>query len=496
MNRIKEKYLSVVDLGTGTIRNSIYDLDGNLVDYKRAENPVIYPKPGWAEQDTALWWELLKASFLQLSPAVREKIIAITVTSQREGIVPVNNAFEPLANMIIWLDGRTEKEARFIEETIGKEAIYDICGLVPHPVWSLSKILWFKENLPEVFSKAFKLLQAEDYFISRLSKKAVTEFSIASRTCLLDVKQKKWSERILQTFDLDADKLPEILEPGSLVGKIDGQVAKEFHLNPEVEIYTGAGDQQAAAIGSGAVFEGSVSIGIGTSSALSFTISEPIPDASKNIILNCAAIPGMWEYEPPIWNTGGLVKWYFDALEEGKTSDYTLILDKTKSIPAGADGILALPYFSGSGSPRWNPCQKGVFYGLGLSHSRLHLLKALMESVAYEIRLNVEAVQRSGIEIRNIILSGGASQNLPLCQIISDVLNMPLEISSEKEASSTGCFILLKAAIENTRDYRGIFHSLRHDRQVIQPESEKSDIYDKLYQKYKALGNLFDQYSF
>jgi xylulokinase len=310
---------------------------------------------------------------------------------------------------------------------------------------------------------------------------------------LLDVKKKKWSEQILESFEIDYHKLPELLEPGSFVGKMDEKVAKEFMLNPEVQIYTGAGDQQAAAIGSGAVFEGSVSIGIGTSSALSFTISEPVPDASKNIILNCAAIPGMWEYEPPIWNTGGLVKWYFDQVEEGHAEDYTGTLEKIKIIPPGSDGLLALPYFSGSGSPRWNPGLKGVFYGLSLAHTKLHLLKALMESVAFEIRLNVEAVEQSGIKIRNIILSGGASQNLPLCQIISDVLQMPLDISSEKEASSTGCFILLKAAIENTKNYQEIFQSLKHKKQVIEPDHGNAGIYNHFYQKYKSLGNLFDQ---
>jgi sugar (pentulose or hexulose) kinase len=204
----------------------------------------------------------------------------------------------------------------------------------------------------KLYEKAYKLLQAEDYIISRLTQRAVTEFSIASRTCLLDVKQKKWSDTILDTFDIEQAKLPELLEPGSFAGTIDDKVAEEWKLSKAVKVFTGAGDQQAAAIGSGAVFEGSVSIGIGTSSALSFTIAEPIPDKSKRIILNCAAIPGMWEYEPPIWNTGGLIKWYFDQIENKPVSAYYDILEATRKIPPGSEGVIALPYFSGSGSPR------------------------------------------------------------------------------------------------------------------------------------------------
>lgn len=493
MEKVKGDYISVIDLGTGSIRNSIYDFQGKVVDYIRADNPVVYPRPGWAEQNTALWWKLITESYHKIPETLRNNIAAITVTSQREGIVAVNQAFEPLDNMIIWLDNRTEQEAQHIEETIGRDAIYDICGLIPHPVWSLSKIQWLKNNKPHIYKQAFKLLQAEDYVVSRFANRAVTEFSIASRTCMLDVKQKKWSETILNTFGVDADKLPELLEPGSLVGLIHEKAARECQLPKETLIFTGAGDQQAAAIGSGAVFEGSVSIGIGTSSALSFTIAEPIPDKSKKIILNCAAIPGMWEYEPPIWNTGGLIKWYFDQVENKTEAAYYDILESTRNIAPGADGLIALPYFSGSGSPRWNPAQKGAFFGLTLAHQKIHLLKALMESVAFEIKLNVEAVKKSGVTINNIILSGGASQNLPLCQIIADVLQTTVDISAEKEASSTGCFILLKAAIDDNKNYKDIFHSLKSKKEVLNPNPDHASIYEKVYQSFIKLGDLFDQ---
>ena len=495
MDNYKGKYVSIIDLGTGSIRNSIFDLQGNLIELTRADNPIIFPKTGWAEQDPAKWWDILKDSFHKLSKKTRDKIIAVSVTSQREGIVPVNSKFEPLSNLIIWLDGRTEEEAGLIEKKLGREKIYDICGLIPHPVWSLSKILWFKKNMPDVYNQASKFLQAEDYFLSRMTQKAVTEYSIASRTCMLDVKSKCWSEEILESFEIESDKLPELMEPGMLIGNIHPEIAADFMLSNDVCIYTGAGDQQAAAVGTGAVFEGSVSIGIGTSSALSFTIAKPIPDKFRNIILNCAALPGMWEYEPPIWNTGGLVKWYFDQIEMD-ASKYAEILEKTKSIASGSDGVIALPYFSGSGSPRWNPSLKGVFYGLTLNHSKTHMLKALMECIGFEIKLNIDAVKKSGIEISNIILSGGASQNLVLCQIIADVLQMPLEVSSEKEASSKGCFILVKAAIEDNHNYEEIFQSLAPEKETLYPKPENDEIYKDAYQKYVKLGNLFDQNNF
>lgn len=488
----QSKYISIIDLGTGSIRISVYKLTGELVESSKAENPIIYPNTNWAEQDPVLWWNILKKGFLNFPDPIRNNIMAVSVTSQREGIVPVNRNFEPLDNIIIWLDGRAEEEAKYISDVLGKNLVYDICGLVPHPVWSLSKILWLKKNRPGIFRNTYKFLQAEDYIVSRLSGKAVTEFSIASRTCILDVKNKKWSEKILTAFEIDPSKLPELLEPGTMVGTIVPSVAKEFGLNPATNIFTGAGDQQAAAIGSGAVFDGSVSIGIGTSSALSFTLSKPIPDPGKRIILNCAALPGMWEYEPPIWNTGGLIKWFFDELIK-ETYNFEKILSQTEEIPAGSDGIIVLPYFSGSGSPRWNPSQKGVFFGLTLAHHRSHLLKAVMESIAFEIKYNIESAERSGIKVSNIILSGGASQNKPLCQIISDVLQMKVDISSETEASSKGCFILTKAALEKRKDFLNIFHSVSTNNVTIHPRSDNAFIYENIYKKYVKLGDIFDQ---
>jgi len=485
--------ISIIDLGTGSIRNTIYDTAGTIVDGFRMDNPIIFPKPGWAEQDPVWWWDIIKQSFHQFDDSIREQITAISVTSQREGIVPVDKQFEPLDKIIIWLDGRTDSEAAFIEKTLGRKKIYDICGLIPHPVWSLSKILWLKHHRHEIYNSAYKFLQAEDYVVSRLAQIAVTEYSIASRTCLLDVHKKKWSQEILDAFQVDGSKLPELMEPGSFVGNIDEPIAREFKLSTEVSIYTGAGDQQAAAIGSGAVFEGSVSIGIGTSSALSVTLSQPTPDPSQNIILNCAAIPGMWEYEPPIWNTGGLVKWYFEQFEDN-CNDYSQMLDSLSGIPAGSDGLIALPYFSGSGSPRWNPLQKGVFYGLTPAHTRLHLLNALMEGVAFEIKYNLEVIRHSGVAIQNLILSGGASQNIPLCNIISDVLQMDVEISRETEASSIGVFILIKSALEKEKNLRSIFKALQSHNEVIYPRSENAQLYEQIYDQYIRLGDLFDKH--
>ena len=479
-------FISVIDLGTGSIRVTVYDRSGRIVEEKKKDNPVIYPQPGWAEQDPAFWWTAIKELFAGMDSSTRSNIVALSSTSQREGIVPVDRDFHPLGNMIIWLDGRTNLEGEEIVEKLGEQAIYDITGLVANPVWSLSKILWMRKNTAEAYRDAYKFLQAEDYVLSRLSGKAVSELSIASRTCLLDVVQRRWSQTILDAFNIDIGRLPELMEPGSLVGNITAEASNELGLPEDVKVYTGAGDQQAAALGVGALEEGMVSIGIGTSSALSMTLDKPVKPKQHKIILNCAALPGKWEYEPPIWNTGGLVKWFVESVLEDDSA-YEQLLSGAESVPAGSEGLIAMPYFSGAGSPRWNPDLKGGFYGLGLHHKQVHMLRALMESIAFEIRFNIDSIRASGIILKKVILSGGASRNRPLCRIIADVLQAEVEVFVEAEASSRGVFLLVKNSME--ADMPGNSDVYEPEYLSFSPDTSRMETYNDIYRKYLRLGD-------
>ena len=477
----------MIDAGTGSIRTTVYDLSGRVIEERKNDNPLIHPRPGWVEQDTALWWTSVKDQFRDFGQNIRERIIALSVTSQREGIVPVDEDFRPLDNMIIWLDGRTVLEGEEILERLGEQEIYDITGLVPNPAWSLPKILWIRKNRADIYRNTFKLLQAEDYLLSRLTRRAVSELSIASRTCMLDVDRRRWSDRILEAFDIEENKLPELLEPGAFIDNLPEDIASELDLPESVRVFAGAGDQQAAALGVGALEEGMVSIGIGTSSALSMTLDQPLRPKPHMIILNCAALPGKWEYEPPIWNTGGLIKWFMENIQ-GEDQSYEEALSAAASVPAGSEGLITLPYFSGAGSPRWNPELKGCFSGLGLHHNKWHMLRSLMESIAFEIRFNIESIRSSGISLKKVILSGGASRNRPLCQIISDVLQSDVEVSGEAEASSRGVFFLARNSLRTGTELEKTDMS-GPDNISFTPKQAKKEIYDPAYERYIRLGD-------
>ncbi|TFH20189.1 MAG: hypothetical protein E4H10_16940 [Bacteroidia bacterium] len=495
MSKYKGTYLAIIDLGTGSIRLTIFDLSGHIQEIRQAENPCLYPEPGYVEQDAHAWWDAIKEMFRNLPEALRNEILAVSVTGQREGIVPVDAQFLPMANLITWLDMRTSEQADLILKELGEDFIYRETGLVHNPAWSLSKILWLKEHQSHIFHSCYKFLQAVDYIQSRMSGKACTDVSMASRTCMLQVSKRAWSKEILNRFDIKEEKLPDLYEAGQEIGEIAPEVAKQFGLQTKVRIFAGAGDQQAAAIGVGAFEEGSVSIGIGTSSALSMTIPHPVHIDEGNIILNCAAVPGKWEYEPPIWNTGSLVKWYHEQLDESEYS-YEDSLEAADHIPPGASGLVALPYFSGAGSPRWNPGLSGGFYGLNLTHQRIHFLRAIMESVAFEIRMNIELIEHSGVAVKQIILSGGASQNLVLCQIVSDVLQKPVQIFEETEASSWGLYCLVRMRLDKGSSIEEIHKTLDFNFQSLLPDPEKGQVYQERFRKYMELGDALSKLNF
>ncbi|MCK5462298.1 MAG: hypothetical protein KAI95_04755, partial [Bacteroidales bacterium] len=196
-------------------------------------------------------------------------------------------------------------------------------------------------------------------------------------------------------------------------------------------------------------------------------------------------------YEPPIWNTGGLIKWFVENMQ-GEDQSYAELLLGAASVPAGSEGIIALPYFSGAGSPRWNPALKGGFYGLGLHHNKLHMLRSLMESIAFEIKFNIESIRSSGILLKKVILSGGASKNRPLCQIISDVLQENVEVFVEAEASSRGVFLLVRKAIMDEVE-QSSNPAVTPEYISFRPDPGNKEIYDQSYLKYIELGDHMER---
>ena len=495
MSKPNDTYIVIIDLGTGSLRLSVFDPSGRIVETRQAENRTWYPQPGFVEQDPVAWWKDIAGMFRGIPDSVRGKIGVVSVTGQREGITAVNDRYEPMTRLITWLDGRTDRQTEMIRKEFSEEDIYRETGLVHNPVWSLSKILWIRENEPEIYRSCHKFLQSVDYMQSRMTGIAATDVSMASRTCIFKPADRCWSEKILEKFSLSKEKLPTLYEPGEEIGRITRTTAEQFGLGEDVIVVAGAGDQQAAAVGVGTFREGMVSIGIGTASALSVTLSEPVPIPEGKIILNCAAIPGKWEYEPPIWNTGSLIKWFYENIDE-KTHSYEQLISGAGKLEPGAEGVVALPYFVGAASPRWNPALAGGFYGLTLAHKKEHLLRALMESIAFEIRHNIEYIESAGVQVKEVSLSGGGTKNKVLCQIISDTLAKPARIFNETEASTWGLYCVVRSRLDPEGSVEKVYSSLDLGFSSLKHDPEKKEKYDTLFKRYLELGDHMSKLSF
>jgi xylulokinase len=442
-----------IDLGTTGCRAILFNTVGQIVASAYEEYGIIHPRPDWAEQDPYTWWSAVRNTVCRLSE--RGRAVAVSVTSQREGIVPVDGNGQALSNCIIWMDKRTIPQCDRISERIDTSVLFRTTGLRLDPAFSLAKLLWIREQQPSVYAAAHKFLQAEDYLLAQLSGEFVTEHSIASRTMLLDVHQRRWSEDILNRFEIDMAQLPQLLEPGTAIGSLRREVGRELGLPREVLVVAGGGDQQCNAVGAGAVQRGSASIGLGTATAPSVTIHMPVIDPEMRVPCCCAAVPGKWEFEPPIWTTGALLRWFRDqfgheeirvARERG-VDPYEILTAEAATVPPGSDGLITLPYFMVAGAPNWNALARGVLFGLSLGHTRAHVIRSLMEAVAYEVLVNVEAIAQLGWPLDTLHITGGGSRSALWQEILCDVTGRRVALASTEDTPSLGAAVLASVGV-------------------------------------------------
>jgi D-xylulose kinase len=490
---VTDNLILAIDVGTTGCKATLFDAAGQVTATAYEEYPVVHPRPDWAEQDPRTWWRAVCNTVRQLPG--RERVQAVSVTSQREGLVPVDGNGQPLSHCIIWMDKRAQDQCDAIRQRIDERTLFAITGLRLDPAFSLAKLLWMREHQPETYKAASRFLQAGDYVLAQLSGEFVTEHSIGSRTMLLDIRRRSWSQDILERFGLDDTRLPRLLEPGTPIGPLRRQAAQDLGLPPAAIVVAGGGDQQCNAVGAGAVEQGSVSVGIGTATAPSATIDAPIFDPDLRVPCCCAAIPGKWELEPPIWTTGALLRWFRDqfgreeiasAREQGRDL-YDILTAEAAAAPAGSEGLIVLPYFMGAGAPHWDALARGVLFGLSLGHRREHVIRSLLEAAAYEIRLNLEAVEGLGWPVHAIYLTGGGARSRLWQGILADVTGKEVRLPATESTPSLGAAILAAVGVGWYPDVSQAAMAMTRTRERLEPDPERHALYDQYYAVYQEL---------
>ncbi|MGQ4872648.1 MAG: FGGY-family carbohydrate kinase [Promethearchaeia archaeon] len=493
-------YVAALDLGTTGCRTFIFDLAGSIIasDYKEWHS--FYPKPSYVEQDANDWWNSIKITMenaIKKSGIDKSEIVSLSVTNQRETIVPVDKEGNPLHNALVWQDRRTTDQVAFIKNKIGIDKIYQTTGLTIDPYFSATKILWFKDNKPHIYEKTHKFLLVSDFIINKLTGQFCTDFSNASRTMLFDINNLRYSEDIASELEIDLDKMPEPIESGVDIGEI---TSNDITFDTKTLVITGAGDQQSAALGVGVISQGEIKCTTGTGSFILGYLEEPKFDPKKRVLCSCHAIPGTWVQEASIFTTGSVLRWCRDeigyaecAKAEPNQDPYDLMTIEASQSSIGANGIILIPHFVGAGAPHWNPYARGIIFGLSLGHKRRDLYRAVLEGVAFEVRKNVEVFKEIGITPKELKLTGGGSRSDLWNQIMADVLGITCVRNIIEEATSLGAAILAASGAGLFPDIAKAAEKLcKVDKKWI-PNEENHKIYDKIYKFSYDLYNLLKE---
>ncbi len=470
-------YLAI-DLGTTGCRSSIFDENLNVIAYAYEEYPLITPCENQVEQDANLWWELtLKtvSESIDKSEISGKEIRSISVSSQGITLVPVDEVGKPLMNAISWLDSRAVEETEQIRKDFGDEKIFSMTGKPINEAYTLPKLLWIKKHYPEVYQKAEKFLMPMDFLIGKITGKFVTDYSMASGTLMYDLKNHCWSEEILAKYDIPVQKLPELMESGTVVGKVSPGLAVVLGLSLDCTVIQGAQDQKCAAFGVGLSPE-KMTVSLGTAAAVT-GYRESAENLTNQGIGWCGYTKkDIFVMEGVINTAGTCLRWVRDTIFPGK--GYDIINRAAKEAEEKGGRVLFYPYLAGASAPDFYPESEGVFYGLSLDNKPGDLALAVMKGVAFQLRTLLEAMDAYA-KVTSLIIFGGGAESELWCRIIADSTGMKVCIPETTEAACYGAARL--AAIGVGADVPPL-----KTKKELEP-GEKSTWYQEEYKRFKQI---------
>ncbi len=493
------RYLLGVDLGTSGTKTVLFDENGQVLASKTIEYPLLQPKNGWAEQDPMFWYDATINSVkhvLNESKVDSKDVVALSIAGQMHGLVMLDENGKVLRNAILWCDARTQKQCDEITALVGKKRLIEINANPALSGFTAPKILWVRENEPEIYKKCKTILLPKDFVRYMLTGKKAMEISDASGTNLLDITNRVWSDEILEKLSIDKSLLPPLIESAEVAGYITKEIAEATGLKEGTIVAGGAGDNAAAALGTGVCSEGDAFVTLGTSGVIFAHTNKPAIDPLGRVHTFCAAVKNSWTAMSCTLAAGLSLRWARDefysfekAEEEKKGEDvYNLMTKKAAECPIGSDGLIYLPYLMGERSPVLDPNARGVFFGLTARHTKAHMTRAVLEGITLSQRHNLDVLNQMGIEPRNLTACGGGAQSPFWRQLLADILKCHIVTTTSKEGPALGAAILAGVAA-------GVFSSVEEGCKKLVKESDKSSstdakvaaLYDEVYKLYSFL---------
>jgi xylulokinase len=433
-----------IDVSTTATKALLMRADGQVVTVASSDYAYKTPRPLWTEQHPHLWWQATVASVRQVlaqAGVAPAEIEAIGLTGQMHGLVMLDADGEVLRPAILWNDQRTGAQCDEIRQRLGKERLIRITGNDALTGFTAPKILWVRDNEPEVYAQAAHILLPKDYVRYRLTGEFAADKAGGSGTILFDLAARDWSQEVLAALEIPTGWLPRTFEGPQVTGILSTEVAQAAGLRAGTPVFGGGGDQAAGAVGTGAVVEGVVSLSLGTSGVVFATADRPIVEPEGRLHAFCHAVPHKWHLMGVMLSAGGSLRWYRDTLAPG--TDFEALLAPAARVPPGSEGLLFLPYLTGERTPHPDPLARGAFVGLTVRHTQPHMTRAVLEGVAFGLRDSFELMQQAGLaEIRQVRITGGGATSQLWRQILADVLNSQLVTVNTTEGAAYGAALL------------------------------------------------------
>ncbi len=483
-----------VDIGTSSCKVAAFTPDGKVAATASEEYEVFRPHAGWAEQDPEDWTGAVFKSIRRIfdeSDVLPGEIRGIGVDGQSWSAIAVDKDGNVLTKTPIWMDMRAQDICDRINESVGADNIFKVAGNPLTPSYTTPKVIWYRENLPEVYGKTYKILQSNSFLVYRLTGTISQDISQSYGWHCFDMKQGTWDREMAKTLGINESMLPEIYACDAVVGKVTAEAARDTGLLEGTPVVAGGLDAACGTLGSGVVKAGETQEQGGQAGGMSICIDEYAAD--PKLILSYHVVPDKWLLQGGTTGGGGVMRWFeqnfadYERSNGSKKSSLVQLNEIAEKVPAGSEGLVFLPYMSGERTPIWDPDAKGVFYGVDFSKTKGHFVRACMEGVAFALKHNLDTAEESGAYVEELKAMGGSANSILWTQIKSDITGKRIVVPASDTATTLGAAILAGVGTGIYSSYEEAVGKTVGITRTHEPDMSKREVYDRAYETYREI---------
>lgn len=487
-----------IDIGTSACKVAVFDREGNVLAQTNQSYPLYYPRKGWVEQDPEEWWQAICRGIEAIldAPGISPSDIAgVGIDGQSWSAIPVDGSGRCLHNTPIWMDTRAREIAEQITGEIGFERIFDVAGNAFLPSYTTPKLLWFRRQRPQVYEKADKFLQSNSFIVLKLTGEMTQDVSQGYGLHFFDMRRCAYDAELAREMGLSVDKVPSLCACHQVVGHVTGEAAARTGLAEGTPVVAGGLDAACGTLGAGVYKPGQTQEQGGQAGGMSICMDSAT--AHPKLILGAHVVPGLWLLQGGTVGGGGTLRWFKEQLANDDESfdDLTRLAEK---VPPASEGVIFLPYMAGERSPIWDPDAKAVFYGLSFDKTKGHMVRAVMEGVAYSLEHNLRTAAEIGVEAKELIAMGGASNSVLWTQIKADVTGKTIKVPTSDTATTLGAAMLAGVGVGMYRDFDEAVEQTIVITRTQEPNKRNARVYahamEGYLELYERLKDLYPVY--